>query len=122
MSPKHLPLPFPQCHQTGVTFIPNLWLGLGLCFILVHPSFSLSSETLPGNPLSLQPGTGTALSFHMSHLQTLQLSSCSLGQHNLLCFAQNFLKMLVSSQGPHLRFGYCFFPSLLYLLGVGTGT
>lgn len=36
-----------------------------------------------------------ALSFPMSHLQMFQVSSCSLGQDNLLGFTQNFLQLLV---------------------------
>lgn len=56
MSPKYL-LFLSQGHQTGVTFVPHLCLGLELCFILSWiPPFPLHWSTA-GDLLSLHSGT-----------------------------------------------------------------
>lgn len=56
MSPKYL-LFLSQGHQTGITFVPHLCLGLELCFILSWiPPFPLHWSTA-GDLLSLHSGT-----------------------------------------------------------------
>lgn len=83
-------------------------LELGLCFILLCiPPFPSSVRCCWGYPFPAARSY-CALSFHMSHLQTSWVSSCSPGQHNLLLFTHNILKLLESD--------CCLCPSLLCLL------
>lgn len=80
-----------------------------LLYPLVNPSFPTAPKTL-----SLQ---SVCSLFRPSTRATSQVPWCSPGQHNLLWFTQNFLKLLVSWQSPFLGFDYCLFPSVCMCSG-----